>query len=132
GGGGGGGLRHGRGAVAGGGVAGRRFLWDGGRGGPARGRPRLRRAGGRAAGRLVGPLPVAPVDATAGQPGPVWPGMTGKEKGMERRNFLKRVGGGVLAGLVLPGLAGTAAENDKADPKRIRIGQIGVGHAHAA
>jgi predicted dehydrogenase len=50
---------------------------------------------------------------------------------MERRNFLKQVGGGVLAGVVVPGLTGLSAADDKADRKRIKIGQIGVGHAHA-
>jgi predicted dehydrogenase len=47
---------------------------------------------------------------------------------MQRRDFLTQCGGGVLAGMMLPGVV--AAE--KPAGKRIRVGQIGVGHAHAS
>jgi predicted dehydrogenase len=43
-----------------------------------------------------------------------------------RRDFLKHVGGGALAGL-----AGTAASQGPAK-RRIKLGQIGVGHGHAS
>jgi predicted dehydrogenase len=48
-----------------------------------------------------------------------------------RREFLGQVGAGVLAGAVVSGLAEGAAADTKPAPKRIKIGQIGVGHAHA-
>jgi predicted dehydrogenase len=47
---------------------------------------------------------------------------------MERRDFLQQFGGIVLSGAVVPGV--TLAD-EKPAPKRIKIGQIGVGHAHA-
>jgi len=50
---------------------------------------------------------------------------------MQRRHFLQQIGGGVLAGAVAPSLARVAAGDDKPAPKRIKVGQIGVGHAHA-
>ncbi len=46
---------------------------------------------------------------------------------MNRRTFLRRAG--ALAGIMA---ASSAAADDKAAPGRIRIGQIGVGHAHAS
>ncbi|HEY7155886.1 MAG TPA: Gfo/Idh/MocA family oxidoreductase [Gemmataceae bacterium] len=48
---------------------------------------------------------------------------------MERRGFLQQVGGMVFAGVVAPSV--TRAD-EKPAPKRIKIGQIGVGHAHAS
>ncbi|HEY7428543.1 MAG TPA: Gfo/Idh/MocA family oxidoreductase [Gemmataceae bacterium] len=48
---------------------------------------------------------------------------------MKRRDFLQQVGGIVLAETVVPGV--TAAD-EKPTPKRIKLGQIGVGHAHAS
>jgi predicted dehydrogenase len=50
---------------------------------------------------------------------------------MERRDFVKRAGGSLLAGVVVAGLTGEAAADERTDPKRIKIGQIGVGHGHA-
>jgi predicted dehydrogenase len=50
---------------------------------------------------------------------------------MERRDFLKQVGGGVLGGVVATGPARGAIRDDKVAPPRIKVGQIGVGHAHA-
>src|SRR5690349_20969748 len=50
---------------------------------------------------------------------------------MERRYFLKQVGGGVLAGVVVPGSAPGTTHDNSAVPTRIKVGQIGVGHAHA-
>jgi predicted dehydrogenase len=50
---------------------------------------------------------------------------------MERRDFLKQVGSGVLAGVVVPGPARVASRDETAAPKRIKVGQIGVGHGHA-
>lgn len=47
----------------------------------------------------------------------------------ERRDFLGQVGAGVCAGWVMPGAAGA---EEKTVRKRIKIGQIGVGHAHAS
>ena len=44
---------------------------------------------------------------------------------LQRRDFLRSAGSVVLTGLAV-------AEQDKAPPKRIKIGQIGVGHAHAS
>jgi predicted dehydrogenase len=49
---------------------------------------------------------------------------------MNRRDFLQRVGGGALAGGIVPGLTRVAAD-EPPPPKRIKVGQIGVGHAHA-
>jgi predicted dehydrogenase len=46
-----------------------------------------------------------------------------------RRNFLQQVGAGVCAGWIMPGVAVT---DEKPARKRIKIGQIGVGHAHAS
>ncbi|HEY7315754.1 MAG TPA: Gfo/Idh/MocA family oxidoreductase [Gemmataceae bacterium] len=48
---------------------------------------------------------------------------------MERRDFLQQVGGIVLAQTVAPA---AIADDEKPAPKRIKIGQIGVGHAHAS
>src|SRR5262245_34690528 len=45
----------------------------------------------------------------------------------QRRNFLKMVG----AGTIVPGLVGRATAAQPAR-NRIKIGQIGVGHAHAS
>lgn len=49
---------------------------------------------------------------------------------MERRKFLTQVGAGALAGAIAPGLA-ESEPGEKGKQKPIRIGQIGVGHAHA-
>jgi predicted dehydrogenase len=49
-----------------------------------------------------------------------------------RRTFLEQVGAGALAGAVLPGLADGVASDTKPAPRRIKIGQMGVGHAHAS
>src|SRR5262249_8421404 len=51
---------------------------------------------------------------------------------MERRDFLKQVGRGGFAAVVAPDPARVATRDDEAAPKRIKVGQIGVGHAHAA
>lgn len=48
---------------------------------------------------------------------------------MERRNFLQQSGGTLLAQALVPAVA---AANEKPAPARIKIGQIGVGHAHAS
>jgi predicted dehydrogenase len=50
---------------------------------------------------------------------------------MERRDFFKQVGGGILAGVVVPGSAPGTIHDNSAVPMRIKVGQIGVGHAHA-
>ena len=47
---------------------------------------------------------------------------------MKRRQFLTTSAGGVVAGLIVPS---TTDADEKPVPKRIKIGQIGVGHAHA-
>lgn len=47
---------------------------------------------------------------------------------MQRRAFLQQAGGILLAETLIPGI--TTA--DQPAPKRIKIGQIGVGHAHAS
>src|SRR4051812_7594843 len=49
-----------------------------------------------------------------------------------RRQFLRQVGAGALAGAVVPGLADRAGADTKPAARRIKIGQIGVGHAHAS
>ena len=46
-----------------------------------------------------------------------------------RRNFLEQVGAGVCAGGILPGVV---VADEKPARKRIKIGQIGVGHGHAS
>jgi predicted dehydrogenase len=46
-----------------------------------------------------------------------------------RRNFLEQVGAGVCAGGILPG---EVVADEKPARKRIKIGQIGVGHGHAS
>ncbi len=46
---------------------------------------------------------------------------------MRRRDFLMQCGGGVLAGMTLPAVTGA----EEPAGKRIKVGQIGVGHAHA-
>ncbi|MGH7173787.1 MAG: hypothetical protein ACRELG_26190 [Gemmataceae bacterium] len=51
------------------------------------------------------------------------------KKMMARRNFIEQVGAGVCAGWIMPGLA---VADEKPARKRIKIGQIGVGHAHAS
>jgi predicted dehydrogenase len=51
---------------------------------------------------------------------------------MHRRHFLKQMGGGVVAGVAALAMTRTAAGDDKPVAKRIKIGQIGVGHAHAS
>lgn len=48
-----------------------------------------------------------------------------------RRDFLTYVGGGAMAHGLSPFLARTAA-SDVPSKRRIRVGQIGVGHAHAS
>lgn len=48
---------------------------------------------------------------------------------MQRRDFLQQVGGIALAGVVARGA--TIADQQPA-PNRIKVGQIGVGHAHAS
>ena len=50
---------------------------------------------------------------------------------LQRREFLNKVGGATLAGVLLPSAGRVAAAEEKPVPKRIKIGQIGVGHAHA-
>lgn len=53
-----------------------------------------------------------------------------------RRGFLQAVGGGAIAGTIseslLPGTISSAQADEKAATPRIKIGQIGVGHAHAS
>jgi predicted dehydrogenase len=51
------------------------------------------------------------------------------KKMMGRRNFLARVGAGAFAGRIMPGMA---TADEKSARTRIKIGQIGVGHAHAS
>jgi predicted dehydrogenase len=51
-----------------------------------------------------------------------------QEMTMQRRDFLQQVGGILLAPTVLPDVPAAA---DPPAPQRIKIGQIGVGHAHA-
>jgi predicted dehydrogenase len=46
---------------------------------------------------------------------------------MNRRNFVSRLGQGMVGAMILPGAL--RAESTK---PRLRIGQIGTGHAHAA
>ena len=46
----------------------------------------------------------------------------------QRREFLKQIGSAALAGAILP----VIGADDKPARKRIAIGQIGVGHAHAS
>jgi predicted dehydrogenase len=48
---------------------------------------------------------------------------------MQRRDYLRQVGSGGLGGVAVTTVA---AADDKPVAKRIRIGQIGVGHAHAS
>ena len=52
----------------------------------------------------------------------------------QRREFLKHVGGRALIGAILPAVPAVdavARADEKPARKRIAIGQIGVGHAHA-
>src|SRR5262245_31068120 len=51
------------------------------------------------------------------------------KKMMGRRNFLEQVGAGVCAGWITPGVV---VADEKPARKRIKIGQIGVGHGHAS
>ncbi len=50
---------------------------------------------------------------------------------LQRRKFLKRAGGAALAATVLTEWSSGSA-GEKPSPKRIKIGQIGVGHGHAS
>lgn len=55
----------------------------------------------------------------------------------DRRQFVKRIGTGALAAALAPELArrsiaGAAGADDDAPRRRVKIGQIGVGHAHAS
>src|SRR5437660_1106278 len=49
-----------------------------------------------------------------------------------RRRFLQQVGAGALISGAVPGLADGTGADTKPAPRRIKIGQIGVGHAHAS
>jgi predicted dehydrogenase len=49
-----------------------------------------------------------------------------------RRKFLQHFGAVALSGAAVPGLADAAVADTKLAPRRIKIGQIGVGHAHAS
>jgi predicted dehydrogenase len=48
---------------------------------------------------------------------------------MKRREFFSQIGAGTIAATLIPGLITQADDKPKAKP--IKIGQIGVGHAHA-
>src|SRR5258708_3539742 len=50
----------------------------------------------------------------------------------QRRAFLQQVGAGALAGTALSGLAPGTVADARPVPKRIKVGQIGVGHPHAS
>ncbi len=50
---------------------------------------------------------------------------------LERREFMNRLGGAALAGPLVTTLAGAGLGDDAPRAQRIKVGQIGVGHAHA-
>jgi predicted dehydrogenase len=50
---------------------------------------------------------------------------------VQRREFVKQLGGAVLASTGVVNLAGSAGVRGTQGRKKIKIGQIGVGHAHA-
>src|SRR5689334_5967934 len=72
-------------------------------------------------GAAVGLAPLDPPYTTPRNPN--------RETAMKRREFLHQAGGMVLAGVMT---ANQTRAADKPAPKRIKIGQIGVGHAHAS
>jgi predicted dehydrogenase len=49
----------------------------------------------------------------------------------DRRTFLQTVGGGVISAAILPGALVAQQTDAKTAKPKIKIGQIGVGHAHA-
>src|SRR5437867_3482107 len=51
---------------------------------------------------------------------------------MQRRQFIKEVGAAALAGVLKSARSAAGTAHEKPIRKRIKIGQIGVGHAHAS